>query len=110
MTQPITLLFRLVGIGFLVAGFDKVVGLKPYRRLARHWAWREQDMRTLGAAEMAGGVLLAMPATRRLGGAVLTAASAAALVAEAQHGDTALALPRLGLLGTALLATVAPGV
>ncbi|MDA8249826.1 MAG: hypothetical protein M0Z28_11695 [Rhodospirillales bacterium] len=96
--------FPLLGIAFAVAGLDKVIGLRPYRRLARHWEWRKADMRLLGAAELAGGALLAWHPTRRLGGGVLAGASAAALAAEARHRDLALVVPRGVLFAAALLA------
>lgn len=83
----------LLGTAFGVAGLDKLIGLRAYRRLARHWRWRDADMRLPGAAELTGGALLTCRRTQRLGGGVLVGASAAALAAEARHRDTALLLP-----------------
>jgi hypothetical protein len=108
MAGSVSFAFKLLGVAFAVAGIDKLIGVKPYRQLAQHWDWHEDDMRALGGAELAGGVLLTCPATRRVGGVVLAAASAAALVAEAQHRDIALVVPRGGLMLAALLAAVTP--
>jgi hypothetical protein len=108
MSRPLGLATSLLGLGFAVAGFDKLVGVTPYRNLARHWGWSDGDMRALGAAELAGGALVAWHPTRRLGGALLAAASAAALVEELQHRDNELALPRFGLFTAAMLATIGP--
>lgn len=98
--------FPLLGIAFAIAGLDKLVGLRSYRQLARHWRWRDADMRLLGTAELAGGALLAWHPTRRFGGGVLAGASAAALAAEARHRDIALVVPR-GLLFAAAIAAMA---
>ena len=91
----------VLGLGFAVAGADKLFGLRAYERMFRHWGWSETGMRLIGAAELAGGLLVACPRTRRLGGAVLTASSAAVLAAELQHGEGGLALARLALMAAA---------
>ena len=66
-------------------------------------------MRSVAAAETVGGILMLMRPTRRVGGAIVAAASAALLVSEMQHGDEALAAPR-GLIAIAgAAALVFPG-
>lgn len=103
-----SLWYSLLGLGFAVAGIDKLFGLRSYERLFRHWGWSKGAMQWVGAGELAGGLLVADGRTRRLGGAVLAATSASVLGAEIQHGDRGLALPRLALLGAAVLALSAP--
>lgn len=95
-------LVALVGLGMAVAGLDKLAGDRSYRRLYRHWGWSRQEMRMAGAAEVAGGVMMAFRPTRRLGGAIMAGASAPQLAAELAHGDTALAAARSGVLAAAL--------
>ncbi|HTW28392.1 MAG TPA: DoxX family protein [Acetobacteraceae bacterium] len=92
------ILFPLLGLGFAVAGADKLLGQSGYRRMFREWGWGEGAQRSVGAAELTGGALIACPLTRQLGGAVLTATSAAMLAAELHRGRGELALPRLALL------------
>jgi hypothetical protein len=58
------------------------------------WAGRN----TSGAAELAGGTLLAADATRQLGGVSLAGASAPVLVSELRRRDSNRALLRLALL------------
>lgn len=99
MARRASTLFRLLGLGFAVAGGDKLIGDKGYRRLfRRHWGWSEDAMRLTGLAELVGGLLVMVGPTRRVGGAILTATSAAVLSAEVRHSDAGLALPRLILL------------
>ena len=91
----------VLGLGFAVAGADKLFGMRAYERMFRHLGWSEASVRLIGTAELAGGLLVACPRTRRLGGAVLTASSAAVLAAELQQGESSLALPRLALMAAA---------
>ncbi len=100
-------LFPLLGAAFAVAGADKIIGNRGYASMFRHLGWSRGGMRTVAAAEMAGGALLAAGSTRRLGGAILAATSATVLASEMRHGDGELALPRSMLLVAALAAIVA---
>lgn len=109
MARIASFVFPLLGAGFTVAGLGKVVQQRPYRRLARHWIWSNEAMQGLGAAELAGGALMLVPATRRFGGAVLTGASVVALASELRHHDTSLALPRSGLLLGSIAAVLIGG-
>jgi hypothetical protein len=97
----------MVGLGMAVAGVDKLAGERSYARLYRRWGWTRQQMRLAGAAELAGGLMMAFRATRRLGGGVMAAASVTQLTAEIAHGDGALAAARSGVLGAALLSLIA---
>lgn len=96
-------LVSLVGVGMAVAGADKLAGERSYVRLYRHWGWNRQQMRLAGAAEVAGGTMMAFRRTRRLGGAILAGASVTQLTAELAHGDGGLAMARSGVLAAALI-------
>lgn len=96
--------FGLLGLGFAVAGIDKLFGLRSYERMFRHWGWSEEAMRAVGAAELTGGIMVGVPATRRIGGAMLAATSATVLTAELRRSEGKLAAPRLTLLAAALTA------
>lgn len=100
--------FPLLGLGFAVAGADKVLGSSGYRRLFQRLGFSEQAMGLIGTGEFAGGVLVASLAGRRLGGLLLTMASTAVLTAELRKGDDQLALPRTILLAASALAAAAP--
>lgn len=93
----------LLGLGFAVAGTDKLLGITGYRRLFRHWGWSRDTMRIVGAVELLGGAALLCPPGRRLGGLLLTMVSAAVLTAELRRGETDRALPRGALLVAAAL-------
>ena len=95
-----------VGIGFAAAGISKIVAMPPQRRLFASWGWSEEDMRIMGAAELAGGVLVATPALRRFGAALLTSTSVCIALAELRHNDDKLVTSRLAML----LAAVTTGV
>ena len=98
--------FPLLGLGFAIAGADKLMGQSGYRHMFRGWGWPHEARRLLGAGEFAGGVLLASDAGRQLGGLLLTTASTSVLTAELQRGETGRALPRGVLLLAALLAAL----
>ena len=98
--------FPLLGLGFAIAGADKLMGQSGYRRMFRGWGWSRESRRLLGAGEFAGGVLLASDAARQFGGLLLTTASASVLTSELRRGETNRALPRLVLLLAALLAAL----
>lgn len=99
--------FPLLGLGFAVAGADKILGYRGYERLFERWGWSDQVMRAVGFAELAGGVLVATRRHRRRGGMLLTAASTAVLTKELNQEDTRLAMPRLALLLAAMAALFA---
>lgn len=96
--------FPLLGLGFAIAGADKLMGQSGYRHMFRGWGWSRESRRLLGAGEFAGGVLLANDAARQLGGLVLTTASTAVLTSELRRGEAGRALPRGALLLAAALA------
>lgn len=102
--KQISPFYALLGLGFMVAGFDKLAGLRSYERLFRHFGWSRDAMQLTGAAELAGGAMVICPCTRRLGGAVLTAVSGTVLSTELQHRDPFLALPRFALMAAAAAA------
>jgi len=96
--------FPLLGLGFAVTGIDKLFGMARYPHAYQRLGWTDRQMRAVGAAEIAGGVLVATEATRPVGGAVLALTSVKVLAAELEHRDDDLALPRLALLAAALTA------
>lgn len=100
--------FPLLGLGFAIAGADKMLGLRGYRRLFRHLGLSETAMSLIGAGEFAGGVLVASSSGRRLGGLLLTMASTAVLTSELRQGDDQLALPRSLLLVASVIAAAMP--
>ncbi len=97
-----SILYPSVGAAVAVAGADKLAGDKSYAGLFRHLGWSRGDMRAAAAAELAGGLLMTMRPTRRLGGALVAAASACVLYSEIRHGDSKLATSR----GLVLLAAL----
>jgi hypothetical protein len=82
-----------LGGAIATAGVEKLARERGYVRLFKHLGWSKTAMRAVASAEVVGGVLMVPRATRRIGGAIVAAASAAVLVAEVRHGD-ALAAPR----------------
>jgi hypothetical protein len=102
-------LYPALGAAVAVAGGDKLAGNRGYRGMFRHLGWSQRDMQAVAAAEVAGGLLMGPRATRRLGGAVLSATSAALLVSELRHGDERLAVARGVVLLAGLAALFAPG-
>ena len=99
--------FPLLGLGFAVAGADKILGVRGYEALFERWGWPQSVMRLIGLGEFAGGVLVASRRHRWHGGMLLTAASGAVLTKELSRGDTGLATPRLALLLAAVAALFA---
>jgi hypothetical protein len=102
-------LFPALGAAIAVAGGDKLSGDKRYRRMFRHLGLSRDEMQTAAIAEIAGGLLMAPRATRRLGGAVVTTTSAIMLSRELDAGDNALAMARGLVLLAGLAALLAPG-
>ena len=102
-------LFPALGAAVALAGIDKLVGQRGYARMFGHLGWSDDQMRAAAVAEVMGGLLMVPSATRRLGGAMVTAASLAVLSSELRHGDAKLAAPRCLVMLAAVAAVVAPG-
>ena len=100
--------FPLLGLGFAVAGADKVFGSSGYLQMFRRLGLSDTAMSLIGAGEFAGGVLVASNSGRRLGGLILTMASTAVLTSEMRQGDDRLALPRSLLLLSSVIAAASP--
>ncbi len=105
MAQIERYLTPALGAAFAVAGADKIIGNRGYARMFRHLGWSRGGMRAVALAEVVGGAMLGARSTRRLGGAVLSATSAAVLASEVRHGDGKLAGPRALLMLAALIVT-----
>ena len=104
-----SLFYPMVGAAVAVAGGDKLAGNKSYDRMFHELGWSEFDMRAAAAAEVAGGVLMLAPRTRRLGGFILAVASGAVLASELKAKEPKLATPRAAVLLAAIAAVIAPG-
>lgn len=102
------MIYPLLGAAFAVAGADKMGGDKGYEEMFRHLGWSRDGMRAVAAAEMAGGALLGLRRTRRLGAGILAGASMAVLASEMRRGEARLAGPRGFLLAAALIALLSP--
>ncbi len=102
-------LYPAIGAAVAVAGGDKLSGDKRYTQMFRHLGWSRDNMRAAAAAEVVGGLLMGPRSTRRVGGALLTATSAALLVSELRHGDDRLALARGLVFMAGVAALFAPG-
>ena len=103
------MIYALLGAAFAVAGADKLVGDDRYEEMFDDLGWSPQGMGAVAMAEVAGGVMLTMRGTRRVGAALLAGTSAAVLASEIREGEGRLAGPRGFLLAAALCALVAPG-
>jgi len=90
--------FPFLGLGFAVAGADKLLGFGGYGRLFAKWGWSDGARQLVGATEFAGGVLVASERCRHAGGLLLTTVSAAMLSAEIDRDERDLALPRFVLM------------
>jgi hypothetical protein len=101
--------YPIVGASIALAGADKLFGNRAYEGMFKHLGWSKAEMRKLGGAEVLGGLLMAMRPTRRLGAAIVVAASATVLALEVQKGDVKLAVSRGGVLLAALAGLVLPG-
>ncbi len=102
-------LYPALGAAIATAGGDKLAGNRGYRRMFRHLGLSRDEMKAAALAELAGGLLMTTRATRRLGGALVTATSATLLISELRHGDENLAVARGLVLLTGLAALFAPG-
>ncbi len=101
--------YALLGAAFAVAGADKLMGNERYEDMFDDLGWSPEGMNAVAAAEVAGGLMLGLRGTRRIGAALLAGTSAAVLASEVKNHESALAGPRALLLAAALLAFVAPG-
>ena len=101
-------LLGLAGGAIAVAGGDKLGRDRRYVRMFRHLGWSDEVMQVAAVAETAGGALMVPDSTRRIGGALVAAVSAAVLVSEVRHGDAKLAIPRGLVLLAGLAALLAP--
>ena len=104
-----SIIYPALGAAIALAGGDKLSGVRSYRRLFRSLGWSQDDMRMVAAVEVAGGLLMAPRATRRLGGALVAAASGVVLNSELRRGDGKLAATRALVLLAGLSAALAPG-
>ena len=98
-----------LGTAIAVAGGDKLTGETGYKRMFGGLGWAQSDMRVVAIVEVVGGALMIPRRTRRLGGAIVAAASAAVLNSELRDGDTKLAGARALVFFAGLSAMLAPG-
>lgn len=96
--------FPAIGAAVAIAGGDKLDGQRGYDRMFQHLGWSQTSKQTAALAEVVGGLLMMPRLTRRIGGVVLAATSAAVLTSEINHGETKLAVPRAVVLLLALTA------
>ncbi len=101
--------YPITGASIAIAGADKLIGDRAYKSLFSDLGWSQADMRKVGAGEVLGGLLMVLKPTRRLGGAIVFAASTTMLLAEIKRGDPKLAAPRGAVLLAALGAVLLPG-
>ncbi len=97
------LIASAAGLTLLAAGVAKLARPPSYEALVKDLDWSEEERQGIGAGELAGGLLMLLGPTRRLGAGVVLAASGAALAVELRSGATRLAAPRAGLMIAALL-------
>ncbi len=102
------MIYKLLGAAFALAGVDKLSGDEGYADMFEDLGWSREGMSAVGVAEVAGGLMLGLRATRRLGAGLLAGTSAAVLASEIGEGRGKLAGPRGFLLAAALVALVAP--
>ena len=99
-------IYRLLSLGFGLAGFAKLMALQSEQRSFRAWGWPEDVMPIVGGLQLGGAMLMSSRRTRHIGAATVTATSIATIAAELEHGQETLTPVRLGLLlvtATALL-------
>lgn len=102
-------LYPVAGAAIAVAGADKLVGNRGYATMFKNLGWSEDAMRAAAAAEVIGGAMMIPRATRRLGGLIVAAVSAAVLLSEINEGDGKLAASRGAVMIAGLAAAFAPG-
>ena len=99
-------LYRLLSLGFGLAGYAKLMAMRSQQRSFRSWGWPDDVMLIVGGLELGGAVLMSTRRTRHIGAATVTATSVAMLAAEIEHGQEPVTPARLALLlatATALL-------
>jgi uncharacterized membrane protein len=99
-------LYRVLSLGFGIAGFTKIMAVEPQKRMFRSWGWSETMMLAVGGLELGGAVLMSSRRTRQIGAATVAATSIAVLTAELEHGQKALSNARLAVLLAAATALV----
>ena len=102
-------LYPVAGAAIAVAGADKLVGNRGYATMFKHLGWSDDAMRAAAMAEVVGGALMVPRATRRFGGLIVAAVSAAVLLSEINEGDGKLAASRGAVMVAGLAAALAPG-
>ena len=101
--------YPIVGASIALAGADKLIGDRAYEGMFRDLGWSQVEMRKVGAAEVLGGLMMLFRPTRRLGAAVVLAASTTVLLAELREGELKLAASRGGVILAGLGALILPG-
>ena len=104
-----SILYPALGAAIAVAGGDKLVDEGSYRGMFRGLGWSRGQMQSVAVVELVGGLLMGSRATRRLGGAIVAAASGVVLSSELRRGDGKLAFARALVLVAGLCALAAPG-
>ena len=102
------LAFPALGAAIAVAGADKLTGDRRYSQMFRHLGWSRFDAQAVASVETVGGVMMAAPPTRRLGGLLVAGVSATLLLSEIRHGDDKLAIARGLVLLAGIAALIAP--
>lgn len=97
-----------LGGAIAAAGVDKLAGDRGYDKMFRRLGWSHEAMQLAALAETLGGLLMMPRSSRRAGGALVAAVSAAVLFSEVRHSDGKLAVPRGLVLLTGLAALMLP--
>ena len=100
--------YPVLGLAFAVAGAGKLMRDPGYEKIFRRFGWTRGQQQAAAGAEVLGGLLLALPKTRRLGALMLTGESAAVLAAEIRTEKAELAAPRALLLSSVIKAVFRP--
>lgn len=88
--------------GLVVMGVLHFVVPRPFEKIVPRWfPWRRAAVQWSGVAEVASGVLLAVPSTRRIGGWSALATIAAVYPANIQMAVDATTNPDVGRLAVA---------
>lgn len=101
--------YPVAGLAIALAGADKLLTDHGYERMFHRLGLSDTDMQKVGGAELLGGLLMMLRPTRRLGAAIVLAASSTVLGAELESGDAKLAGSRAGVMLAALGALAFPG-